>query len=364
MYPRIRRLHRKFRSLLTDWTWDTDEAPMHAIKNAHEKTFLGVSNVTDLITSDLVQRRTDNKNHTIHRELTVLSTRTSWVKWVERQFEDGIITESSASNGCVRVNLEQNEFLTYRTSGSSVTINLYGSFAFVESTLKLLQNLFEVVTSHVEWVYAADGSCVHVPLSHNNLPFEEMYPFLNGETLDSYYDRYMKSSSNILLLIGAPGTGKTTFIRGLLSSTASSALVTYDTAILDKDYVFAQFMDGDASIMVLEDSDMFLKTRSDGNSMMHRFLNVGDGLVTTKNKKLIFSTNLPSVRDIDPALIRPGRCFDIVSFDKLSQEDAEILANKMGIVLTESRNDWTIAEIFNHQQQPISSPVKHTVGFV
>ena len=155
--------------------------------------------------------------------------------------------------------------------------------------------------------YSSDGNSVNVPLNIDRLPVAEMYPFLNGGSLEDYYDRYMDSNANILLLIGPPGTGKTTFIRGLLAHTQSSAVVTYDAAILEKDFLFARFIESDESVMVLEDSDAFLKPRSDGNTMMHRFLNVGDGLVTTKGKKLIFSTNLPSIRDIDDALVRPGR---------------------------------------------------------
>jgi ATP-dependent 26S proteasome regulatory subunit len=62
--------------------------------------------------------------------------------------------------------------------------------------------------------------------------------------------------------------------------------------------------------------------------MMHRFLNVGDGLVTTKGKKLIFSTNLPSIRDVDSALVRPGRCFDILNFDAEISNVVEISSVK------------------------------------
>lgn len=358
-----RSIARRLKSIMTGWTWDADEAPLHKITQTPDKTFLGVSNTTDLITSDLIHQRVHNGDHTFHRELTVLSHRPQWMSWMEQQYAEGLITESGAHHGWVLVNSDTRDFLTYRISSDSVIISLYGGSHFIKSVMQLIESSFEVVTAHIEWVYTTDGSSINVPLSRNNLPVEEMYPFLNGETLDSYYARYMNSSSNILLLIGPPGTGKTTFIRGLLASTSSSALVTYDTTILEKDYVFAQFMDGDASVMVLEDSDNFLKSRSDGNSMMHRFLNVGDGLVTTRNKKLIFSTNLPSVRDIDPALIRPGRCFDIVTFDRLSQDDAEVLAAKMGVELTETRNDWTIAEVFN-QQRTTSKPNSQKVGFV
>ena len=179
----------------------------------------------------------------------------------------------------------------------------------------------------------------------------------------------MESSANILLLIGPPGTGKTTFIRGLLAHRSCSAIVTYDAGILEKDGFFARFIEDDAEVMVLEDSDTFLKSRSDGNTMMHRFLNVGDGLVTTKGKKMIFSTNLPSIRDIDAALIRPGRCFDIVEFKPLSIDDANKLANKLNTTIPEKKTgevvEYSIAEIFNQQtERKHTSKANRKVGFV
>jgi ATP-dependent 26S proteasome regulatory subunit len=134
---------------------------------------------------------------------------------------------------------------------------------------------------------------------------------------------------------------------------------------LDKDGFFARFIEDDAEVMVLEDSDAFLKSRSDGNTMMHRFLNVGDGLVTTKGKKMIFSTNLPSIRDIDSALVRPGRCFDIVTFGELSKEEAKTLADKLNVELVGDKTKYTLAEIFNQvSEQTHTAKTNRKVGFI
>jgi ATP-dependent 26S proteasome regulatory subunit len=199
------------------------------------------------------------------------------------------------------------------------------------------------------------------------MPVAEMYPFLEGQDLGEYYDNFMESNASILLLIGPPGTGKTTFIRGLLQHTNSSAIVSYDANILEKDYVFADFIEGDKSVLVLEDADMFLKSRKEGNTMMHKFLNVGDGLVTTRNKKLVFSTNLPSISDIDPALVRPGRCYDILHFGELNQTEAETLAKKTGVKLNGKRDKWSIADVFFNENTNKVKNIKNIerkMGFV
>jgi ATP-dependent 26S proteasome regulatory subunit len=98
---------------------------------------------------------------------------------------------------------------------------------------------------------------------------------------------------------------------------------------------------------------------------MHKFLNIGDGLVTTKNKKLIFSTNLPSVKEIDPALIRPGRCFDVITFDYLKQDEAMKLAKAVNVELTEEKDRWTIADVFHKQTfETYTSSKNSKMGFV
>lgn len=358
-----RRRRTSSKKFLKSFVWDAydNQFNLKEIMNTNDnKIFLGVSDVDDLITSEIFKRRADAGVSTVHRHTSVLCNREKWQHWSEDKFGEWLFVQSSPSSGFIVEN-ETNNFIKFDVNSNTTDVRAYGDAGFAEGVVAMVEENFDQITCHIEWVYSSDGQSVNVPLNRDRLPVAEMYPFLKGESLESYYDRYMKSSANILLLIGPPGTGKTTFIRGLLSHTNSSAIVSYDANILDKDGFFAHFIESDESVMVLEDSDAFLAPRTEGNTMMHRFLNVGDGLVTTKGKKMIFSTNLPSVRDIDTALTRPGRCFDIVTFDSLNAEEAKKLAEKLEVTLPEVKGSYSIAEVFNQQQH---KPKERKVGFI
>lgn len=354
------RKQRKKRDLRS-WTWDSYDVNNTMMNN--EKIFIGASDFSDYIYSQLLDARYKENKITLNRDYQLHSTRKKWLDYIEEEFDGDYIIQPNDTNGMIIC--EGYNFIRYHLGSNSVEVSIFGDNEFIDSAKDSLLDSFEEVTSHIEWVYSGDGNSVNVPLNKDRLPVDEMYPFLNGEKLEDYYERFLESSANILLLIGPPGTGKTTFIRGLLAHSNSSAIVTYDAAILERDHLFARFIEDDANIMVLEDSDNFLKARSDGNTMMHRFLNVGDGLVTTKGKKLIFSTNLPSIRDVDSALVRPGRCFDILNFDNLTHADAEKLAQKIGVKLDGVREKWTIAEVFNKQiEQSVAKKVGSKMGFI
>ena len=361
-YRPSRRRSRKKRSL-NSWTYDAMDMNMNEMKSgANDKFFVGASDYADWLHLQLLDSRTEKKMSTFNSDLKMHGNRKKWQDFINEEFDGDYIIQYTDSSGLIVT--EGLNFIRYDVNSNSVSTHTYGDKIFIENVEDIFLKHFDEVTSYIEWVYGANGDSVNVPLNAERLPVDEMYPFLK-EPLTDYYDRYLESNANILLLIGPPGTGKTTFIRGLLAHSNSSAIVTYDAAILEKDYLFARFIEDETGVMVLEDSDNFLKARSDGNTMMHRFLNVGDGLVTTKGKKLIFSTNLPSIRDIDPALIRPGRCFDIVSFDTLKQKEAEALAKKIGVKLDGKRESWTIAEVFNKQiEEKNIRSVGSKMGFV
>ena len=97
--------------------------------------------------------------------------------------------------------------------------------------------------------------------------------------------------------------------------------------------------------------------------MMHKFLNVSDGLISAADKKLVFSTNLPNVRDIDSALLREGRCFDVLQFRPLTRKEAlAVVEETKSTRELGDGQEFTLAEIF--KSQPSGNKSGQRLGFV
>lgn len=163
---------------------------------------------------------------------------------------------------------------------------------------------------------------------------EEAYPCFPGGVAD-FIDRYLAAPESILVLQGPPGTGKTRFIRnllGVLSQRKKSlglAMYTSDERVLQRDEMFMEFLTGPHDVLVVEDADLLLTARSSGNRVMHRFLNIADGIIGAQHRKIIFSTNLRNIRDIDEALVRPGRCFAHVGMRELTPAEARRVLERL-----------------------------------
>lgn len=194
----------------------------------------------------------------------------------------------------------------------------------------------------------------------DKVAYDSLYPFIEGG-IESFTKKYIEAKENILILIGPPGTGKTTFIRHILQTIGKVVYLSYDMNVLSKDFVFSSFVaDSDAGSFVIEDADILMKKRKDGNDNMSKLLNIGDGLITL-NKKLIFSTNIENINDIDEAVTRPGRCYDIIRFRELTKEEANVVVWDYELPeITEKRNSFTLGEIFNRKREQI----KPSFGFI
>ena len=150
-----------------------------------------------------------------------------------------------------------------------------------------------------------------------------------------FVDGYLDARETVLILQGPPGTGKTRLVRAILAAMSrrkgDSAKVMYtaDKKALENDEIFVDFITGSHDAFVIEDADHLLKARTSGNFELHRFLGIADGVVRAQSRKVIFTTNLPNINDIDDALLRPGRCHAVKNLRSLDLGEALRLAEKV-----------------------------------
>lgn len=195
----------------------------------------------------------------------------------------------------------------------------------------------------------------------------EHYPYLDKEPAQFAND-FMESRCNVVLLVGPPGTGKSTYLRAVSNAFYN---VERDIYIMNSDQVLNsanldEFIKATAkgSIFIIEDADRLVGKRSDGNAQMSMLLNQIDGIVVS-DKKFIISTNLASINKVDEALIRPGRCYSVLNFRKLYHAEANLIYKQHYNVNDDLpfTGDLSLAEVLNYNTDVEQKKRVTTFGF-
>lgn len=251
-------------------------------------------------------------------------------------------------------------------SSDEIHIHLYGDKDVIDRVaIYLRQKYCQNISARIKWSFIVGHQTMSLNtyLTSANPVYDEYYPYINGG-IENYISNYISSKQSILILLGPPGTGKTSLIRYMLFKYKMKALAFYDKNMTRTDSTLASFITKrENDILILEDADLLLYSREEGNDTMNQLLNTSDGLVNVMNKKIIITANITDKKDIDSALLRPGRCFDIIDFRPLTLDEAKKAAARGNIDISFNKKEYTLAELFNNREQE-QIVKKQKVGFV
>lgn len=158
--------------------------------------------------------------------------------------------------------------------------------------------------------------------------------FINAdEVIKSAIDNDKKG---LILLHGIPGTGKTSYIKHLITGDSKRKIIYIPThltsAISSPNFISFVKSDLSNSVLVIEDAEQVLLTRENGEShkeAVSNILNMTDGILADALNILIICTFNTDMENIDKALLRKGRLLLQYKFDELSKDKTDALCNKL-----------------------------------
>jgi len=165
-----------------------------------------------------------------------------------------------------------------------------------------------------------------------------------------------KDKKGLVLLHGLPGTGKTYYIRHLLSNISKTNNVLYfppSMVNMITDPNFINFINtwvndnGKNCILLIEDAEPLLVSRDDDRNIgITNLLNLTDGLLNDIFGIKIIATFNTQLSNLDTALLRPERLIARKEFTTLPKERALKLADKIKVSKDKIKDNMSLADIY------------------
>lgn len=209
-----------------------------------------------------------------------------------------------------------------------------------------------------------------------NINLEQNYndDFKDAYTVITNFIGSSERKSGLILLNGKPGTGKTYFLRHLITKFTDLDFIVIPSSLTShiSSPEFINFLiKNKNAVFILEDCEQAIKDRSSNNgyilSAVSNILNLSDGLMgDVCNIKFICTFNA-KIASIDDALLRKGRCKYKYEFKPLCVEKANKLFKELKIDASTDK-PLTLADIYNYNDETnkdfISSAEKREkIGF-
>ena len=185
-----------------------------------------------------------------------------------------------------------------------------------------------------------------------DIDLEYHYPDNFIEFDKSLQNKILKSSKGIILLYGIPGSGKTTYIRYLISKLyIKKQLLVIPSGLLKtfSDPAFMPFLinycNNSETIIIIEDGEKLISDNR--NNEISMLLNMGDGLFNDiLNVQFIITFN-KNINNIDNAILRPERLIAQKEFTKLSYEKSLKLLKYKDYQKNIVETEYSIAELYS-----------------
>jgi hypothetical protein len=175
-----------------------------------------------------------------------------------------------------------------------------------------------------------------------------------------------RNEAGIILLHGDPGTGKTSYIKHLISKFQEK-----DFIFIQNDFVkdllkpafIAFLLHNKNAVLIIEDAEKVVITRENASddSVVSTILQLTDGLFSDfLNIKIICTFNT-TIDRLDKALLRKGRMIAKYKFSALAPEKTAALARKLGH--EEVTGSLTLADIFGLDKPGFNKATQKSIGF-
>ena len=176
-----------------------------------------------------------------------------------------------------------------------------------------------------------------------------------------------KHDKGLVMLHGKPGTGKTSYIRYLITQVQKPVIFLPPNmaASITDPGLMNVLIDNPNSIFVIEDAENIIIDRNcTGSSSVSALLNLADGLLSDcLNIQIICSFNTDLSR-VDSALTRKGRLIAKYEFAELEVPKAQALSSKLGISSVVS-SPMTLAALYNqHEMEFAANTPRRGIGFL
>lgn len=159
--------------------------------------------------------------------------------------------------------------------------------------------------------------------------------------IDEMFSQFFKGRENILMFVGPSGLGKSKLsslaIKYMFEhpdefdkSGYEEVVTVKSTQVLASDEFWHHLQVIKPKLVLIDDLDFMLGARDEEitnghdlqkNAFMNQFLSFSDGIIKS-NTKFIITTN-QDIDDIDSALLRKGRLFEIIQLRPLTKDECE-----------------------------------------